>query len=447
MRILILGAGTVGTSIADLLCRHGHSITVVDSDPSHTRRINEELDVRVVAGSASKANVLFQADVAGAELCLAVTGIDEVNLVAASLAKAMGARRSVARVFAPAFRDTSTFDYCRLFHIDRLLSLEYLAGMEFARGIRDASSVAVENLARGELEVQDVVIRDETVSLGVPLSTLGLPKTVRIGAICRDDETWIAGAQDKIQLNDRITIIGLRGAVDEVKKSFQKKQAARERIVIIGGGETGFSLAHILEGLRFRVLLVELDSDRCEFLARRLKHATVVQADATRHTVLEEERVGAAEFFVSCLGDDEENIMACVEARELGAKSVMGIVSRPDYANVVGKLGIDLAVSPREVMAKQVLSFLNPGPVITRTVLTGQGISVLEIEVLEGAPVTEHVLANVALPNQCLIAAVARDEVIHVPGADDRLRAGDTVVTLVQDSSEEDMLTHFRVGR
>ena len=119
MRIVVLGAGTVGTWIADLLCQHRHSVTVVDVDASHTARINEELDVRALTGSASESSVLFQADVLGADICLAVTGKDEINLVSASMAKAMGARRTIARVFGPIFRDRSTFDYERHFCIDR----------------------------------------------------------------------------------------------------------------------------------------------------------------------------------------------------------------------------------------------------------------------------------------------------------------------------------------
>ena len=135
--------------------------------------------------------------------------------------------------------------------------------------------------------------------------------------------------------------------------------------------------------------------------------------------------------------------MAGVEAREIGAKAVMAIVGRPDYANVVGKLGIDLAVSPRDVMAKQVLGFLNTGPVVSRTALAGSDIGVFELDVLPGAAATEHVLANLQLPGQCLIAAVAREDFVKVPGADDRLIPGDTVVALIQDSALDQALPIF----
>ena len=175
MRIVVLGAGTVGGSIASLLCLHRHSVTIVDADMENIRRINETIDVRGLTGSASQSSVLFQAGVGSADLCLAVTGNDEVNIVAASMSKAMGAKRAVARVYAPVFRDLSTFDYQRHFGVDRLLSLEHLTALELARGIRHPGSLAVENLARGDLEVHEVVVTEEKKGVGTPLKQLHLP--------------------------------------------------------------------------------------------------------------------------------------------------------------------------------------------------------------------------------------------------------------------------------
>lgn len=445
MRILTLGGGTVGTWIADLLCRNRHNVTVVEMDPVQTRRINDELDVRALTGSASQSSVLFQAGVMTADVCLAVTGNDEVNLVAASLAKAMGARRSIARVYAPVFRDLSTFDYQRHFGIDRLLSLEHLSASELARNIRNPGSVIVENFARGELEVQEVVVQQQASGVGVPLKELALPTAVRLGSIYRDDKMWIAGAEDVIQPNDRITLIGRREDIDEVKDVFRTGEVVKRRVVIAGGGETGYHLARALEGEQFNILIIDESLERCEFLSSSLRRVTVVQADATRHSVLEEERVGSADVFVACTGNDENNIMAGVEAREIGAKQIMGIVGRPDYANVVGKLGIDVAVSERDVMARQVLGFLNAGVVVSRTMLPGGQIGVYEIEVNEGCTATEHSLENLRLPHQCLIAAVLREDYVQVPGAHDRLEPGDTAVALIEDSVVESVLKFFRV--
>ena len=444
MRIVVLGAGTVGSSIANRLCGEGHSVTVVDHDADRTRRVYDEMDVRTVTGSAAQSSALFQAGVLGADLCLAVTGSDEVNMIAASMAKAMGARRTIARVYASVFRDLSTFDYQRHFQIDRMLSLEHLSAMELAREIRHPGAVAVESFARGELEMQELIVSEDTAAVEVPLRDLKLPSGVRICSISRGGALKIARAEDRVTPGDRITLIGTREDIDDVHGKFQKSLPPKLGVVIAGGGETGYHLARVLEGRRFSVLLLEVDRQRCEFLAAHLKHATVVNADAQRRASLEEERVGSADVFVACTGEDEDNIMSCVEARELGAQTIMCVVGRPDYANVVGKLGIDHTVSPRKVIAKEVMSFLNTGAVISRTPLADdEGIEILEIEVVDGAPATEHVLANLDLPPQCLIGAVIRESYVMVPGADDRFVPGDTVVALVETSAIEQTVKMF----
>ncbi len=444
MRVVVLGAGTVGASIAELLCTHRHEVTVVDHDPECIKRVREELDVRALVGSASQSSVLFQAEVSGADLCLAVTGVDEVNIVAASMAKAMGARRTLARVYSPVFCDLSTFDYQRHFKIDRLLSLEHLSAVELARSIRYPGAMLVEDFARGEVEMQAFALSEEIAALGTPLRELKLPKGVRIGSIHRGEKIWIAGADDQLQLGDHITLIGARDQIDEVKEMFSIQPPPKQRVIIAGGGETGYHLAQLLEGRRFSVSILEWDKARCEFLAAHLPHATVLQTDIRRRQTLEEEQIGRAEVFVACTGDDENNIMACVEARELGAKTCLALINRPDYANVIGKLGIAYAVSPREVIARHVLAFLNTGPVVTRLPLTPDGpIDVLEIEVLPEAPVTQHVLSQAALPPQCLAAAVVRENFAWVPGADDRLQPGDTVVLLADREVFKDIVQAF----
>ncbi len=444
MRVVVLGAGTVGSSIAELLCNHRHEVTVVDRDPDCVRRIREELDVRALSGSASQSSVLFQAEVGTADLCLAVTGVDEVNIVSASLCKAMGARRTLARVYSPVFRDLSTFDYQRHFRIDRLLSLEHLSALALARTIRYPGTLLVEDFARGEVQMQAFALSEPSPALGVPLRNLKLPKGVRIGSIHRGNQLWIAGAEDQLQLADHITLIGALEQIDEVKQMFSIQPPPKQRVIIAGGGETGYQLAQLLQSRRFSLVILEWDKARCEFLSAHLQNADVIHTDIRRRQTLEEEQIGKAEVFVACTGDDENNIMACVEARELGVKKCLAVINRPDYANVIGKLGIAQAVSPREVIARHVLAFLNTGPVVSRLPLTPEGpIDVLEIEVLDAAPVTKHVLAQTGLPAQCLVAAVVRENFAWVPGADDRLQPGDTVVVLADRAVEEELIQMF----
>lgn len=447
MRIVVFGAGTVGRSIAPLLCQSGHSLTVIDTSPERVRWVNETLDARGIQGSASQASVLFQAGISSADLCIAITGDDEVNLVGASMGAAMGAHRAIARVYAPVFRDLSTFDYRRHFGIDRLLSIEQLTAMELARQIGHSGSMAVENLAGGDVEVHYVSVSESMRLTGKKLHEISLPEGIRVASINRDGKTWIAGAADVLRPDDRVTLIGNRENLAKAKKLFRAATDRKPHVVIAGGGETGYHLATALEGRQIGVTLIEKDRERCEFLAQHLENTTVVNGNATRRNDLEEERVGSVDVFVACTGSDENNIVGAVEARDIGAKQVMALVGRPDYAHIVGRLGIDVAVSPREVVNKQVLGYLATGAVVSRTNLgDNQELGIVELDVQADSDVTKGPLSEIGLPSQCLIAAVVRDGYASVPGADDRINAGDTVIALVAHESEKTMVRLFEAS-
>ncbi len=447
MRIVVLGAGTVGASVAEMLCQHGHSVTVVDHNPDVARRVNDELDVRAVTGSAAQSSVLFQAGVMDADLCLGADRERRGQHDCREHCQGDGRPGAVARVYAPVFRDLSTFDYQRHFQDRPPAEPGASLGDGVGPQIREAGSLAIENFAHGNLEMQELAVAKATAAVGVPLKELKLPKAVRVGSILRGGKLMIADAGEKVIVGDRVTLIGAREDIDDVKSRFDIETPQKRGIVIAGGGETGYHLARVLEGPRFAIVLLEADRRRCDFLASHLRQTTVVHCDVRRRADLEEERVGSADVFVACTGDDENNIMACVEARELGAKTTAALVGRPDYANVVGKLGIDETVSPREVVARQILGFLNTGPVIFRNaLLSGGGIEILEVEVVEGAPVTEHVLANVDMPPQCLVAAVIHESYVRVPGGDDRLKPGDTAIVFAGDESVGGVLALFQTN-
>ena len=444
MNVVILGAGTVGTSIADLLCQNGIHVTIIDVDPKRTQAVNEDLDVRVINGNASESSVLFQSGVAAADIVLAVTGLDEVNIVAASMAKAMGAKRTIARVYAPVFRDLSTFDYQKHFGIDRMLSLEQLAATAIARGIRNPQSVVVEQFAHGEMEVLEFLVTEKCKITQKPIRDLKTPPNVRIGTIQRGKKTWIVTADDQIEIDDHVTVFCRRESEQELKNLFKQRRQKKRRVIIGGGGETGFHLARILENENFSVTLMESREDRCNYLANILKQVNVIHADATHREVLEEERVGNADVYVACLGSDENNIVSCVEAKEIGAHEVMAVIGRPDYTRIIGQLGIDLAVSQREVMAKRVMTFLNEGVVNALVRLPGSQIQVAEIDIAEGAPATAKKLKELQLPGRCLIAAIINDEFVRIPDGNDQMLPGEKAILLAEEEVFYNALAFFK---
>ena len=279
MNVVVLGAGTVGRTVAELLCNRGVDVCVMDEQTSVLRRVEEQLDVQTVCGSAFDVANLFQAGIQLADLCLAVTSRDEVNLVSASIAREMGASRSVARVFNPIFRDNSTFDYQRHFNVDRLISLEHLTALELTRHIRSSSVLAVENFIRGGVEVHGIHVGPKARAIGVPLNQLKLPITVRMGLISGNGRSIIPGADDSVQGGDHVTLIGAQGELEKVAAQFADRATERQRVVIAGGGEIGLNLARLLERTRCRVTVLESDVDRCDFIAERLPNCSVLHAD------------------------------------------------------------------------------------------------------------------------------------------------------------------------
>ena len=430
MNVVVLGAGTVGRTVAELLCDLGINVCIVDNDPDVLRRVEEQLDVQTVCGSAFDVSRLFQAGIQLADLCLAVTSRDEVNLVSASIAREMGASRSVARVFNPIFQDNSTFDYQRHFKVDRLISLEQLTALELAKHIRSTSVLAVESFVRGGVEVHGIHVGRKAKAAGIPLKQLQLPITVRIGLITNNERSIIPGGDDCVRSGDHVTLIGAHGELAKVAKQFEDRTSDRTRVVIAGGGETGLNLARLLAQTRCRVTVLESDAERCDYIAERLPRTTVLHADVKSKADLEEARVGKADVFVACTGRDEENIVCGVEAKELGCRRLITIVRSPDYANVLERLGIDVAVSPREAMARQIVGLVAKGAIKERSPIAGDAAEIWEIEVRKNTAATRSSLRDLALSN-CIVAAIEREDHVRVPNADDQLQAGDTVVLLV----------------
>ena len=233
---------------------------------------------------------------------------------------------------------------------------------------------------------------------------------------------WIASADDQLQIGDKVTVFSRPEDMKPVKHFLRRRPVAVGGIVIVGGGETGLHLARTLEREGFKVMIIEQDADRCTLLANLLETTSVIHATATDPENLEEQRVGYTDVFVACTGDDEDNLMLGVKAKDLGAKQVMSVIGRPDYASVTARLGINLAVSSRDVMAKQIISYLHEGVVISRTKLPGGLINVIEVDVLAGSRATEANLAELELPDRCLIVAIIHLDYVRVPGAADRLK-------------------------
>jgi len=439
MQVIIAGAGEIGWYVAEKVSADGHDVTMIDDDEDKIRQVTSDLDVQSTYGSAASAAVLDKANVSDADLFVAVTGRDDTNLVSASLAKELGASRSIARVDEVIYRKATQISYREHFGIDELVSPEMLAALEIASIVRSHGALAVEHFARGALEMQQIVADRGAKLVGNPLMELTLPEGVRLASIHRGEQFIVPTGHDAVAHGDLITIIGKTEQVAEARAGFESGKPRSQKVVIMGGGHTTMSLARRLRSHTFKLTVIERDPDRCQYLASALPSATILNGDGTKLAFLKEERIDNADFFISTTASDEANILSAMQAKNLGVKKVLVIIHRPDYADLMEKMGIDRAISPRAVMAHEMLSWLRKGNVSTLASIEDGRAEILELSV-EGEDFAGKSLRDAELPPACLVVALQRNQDISVPHADTVFQLEDIVLVICKQESRKDVI-------
>jgi trk system potassium uptake protein TrkA len=387
----------------------------------------------VLAADGTHVSVLAEAGVAECDLFLGLTSNRNVNLVAASLARSLGARKTIARVDSSVQRDEWLFDYRGHFKIDHLFSVERLTAIELAKHIRNPDRLVVEEFARGRIELLQANVPAGAPAIGKPLRDLKLPDQVRVALVQRGDEVIVPTATDQVQAGDVVTLFGNPDRLADALPTFDPQFAPRTetKVVIFSGGEYGVTLAQMLEGKRhLKVRIIEHDKGRCEQLVELLQSTTIIHGDATSVAQLKEEQVGDADFFVATSHDDEDNVMTCLQARNLGTPHCLTLVHRADYADTISvnreRLGIRAAVSPRVAVGKELMRFVTSEdhhPVLT---LPG-GADVLEITVPGESKVCGRKIAEIEWPVGSGLVALLHGQQAVVPGGRDLIQAGDTL--------------------
>ena len=439
MRVIVAGAGEIGWYMAEQIPSAGHDVTVIDSDERKTAQIMANLDVRVLCGTAASAAMLTQAGVEETDLFLAVTSSDETNLVCASLARKLGAARTVARVDEVIYRKAPQISYRDHFGIDELVSPEMLTALELAAIVRNPTSLAVEHFARGTLEMQRVVADQDAQLAGTPLCELALPDGVRIASIRRGAELIIPTAHDAVEHGDQVTIVGKTEQVTQVRSGLEARKPSITKVVVMGGGHTALSLARRLRSRNIRLTVMERDAQRCEHMASLLPQATILHGDGTSLAFLKEERIDNADVFVSTTASDEANIMSAIQAKDLGAKKVLVVIHRPDYAHLVEKIGVDRAVSPRVVMAEEMLSLLNQDKVCTLATLDDGKAEILQLTV-EGEGFVGHSLRDLSLPDGVLVLSLRHGRDFIVPRADTVFQPQDGILVICRPAQRKELV-------
>lgn len=432
MIVVIIGAGMIGASIAEFLVEAGQDVIVVDRDKARLVNLETLLDIQTLQGEACDAEILHAAQVEKAELVLALTGNEDVNVLAAAVAKRLGARKTVARAHSPHFLKPNGFDYRHAFDIDLMLSPEVLTAAEVVKFLDNPDALALEFYAQGKVQLLQFELAADHAFCGHSLRDLKLPGGVLAVLVTRGEEVLIPKGELVLLAGDKVTLLGKRGTLAGMHDINVK--AGRDRsvtIVIAGGGETGMFIAATLEPRVRSVKLIEKNADRCRELSARLDHTTVLHGDATSRVFLTEERIQNADVFIASMKSDEDNIMASLLAKKMGVQKCVTVVKRPDYTPLLLEATeIDLALSPRQVTAAKILSLVKRGLIRNFSLLEGGKAEVIEFTPGDDSPLIDTPLQEFKFPPGCLVCMITRGHTIRIPRGSDQVRKGDTVIMM-----------------
>lgn len=442
MNIFISGGGRVGYHLARLLSEDKHDVTIIEQNRDLLERIDYSLDVRTVHGNSADVLLLKSAGAGNADLLVAATGLDEINLVTATTAKGLGAKQVVARVHNPMYAESNIL-YETIMGIDFLISPEAITANEIATYIEHPGIVATESFGRGHVQMTQLRVATTPLADDQTIKDLALPKGVLVGMITRAGKVEIPSGTSTIKKLDLITLIGHKERMEEAKRLFVPEDAHGQKVVIMGGGSVGGYLAQVLEKRGRSVKLFDRSLTRCHELARILKKTKVVCRDGTTRSSLEQEHVAGADMFVASTGDDERNMMACILAKEVGAKEVLAVVHQPDFAPLVGRLGIDHAVTPRACLANRILKLVNIERTASLALLEEGQVEVLEFQVRAGNNLLGRPLAKIKLPANCLIATILRGDRVIVPRGTDEILAEDSVIVITRTGNAQEVQRLF----
>ena len=447
MNICIAGGGRVGFHLARLLTIENHDVTVIERDPVRVEQVDFALDVRTVTGNASSILMLKEAGVEDADIFVAATGTDEVNLIAAATAKGLMAKKVVARVENPEYLE-STILFESVLGIDYLLSPDALTALEIGRYVENPGIVASETFGRGVVQLQQLRVTKSPTTGGKRLRDVAMPPGVLLGVISRKGATLIPHGDSIVEAGDLITLIGRRELVESVKTLCHGTEPRLDRIAIMGGDRIGLHLAQMLERGKYTVKLLDWNAEKCNQLATKLNRATVVCRNGASRTELEDEHIEDADVFIATTDDDEVNIMAGVLAKEIGATRAIAVVHEPDFASLVGKLGIDHVVTPRASLANRVLKLVHQDKVQSIAVLEEGQVEIVEFVVDGEAPIIGKTLNEVFESRRgyrgALVGTIVRGEEVIVPRGDDEIQAGDSIIMIAAPEALDGVLKLFR---
>lgn len=443
MRILIIGAGEVGFHLAKTLSNDAHDVTIVDTNPEKCARVQEQLDVLVVEGSGASANTLVEAGIKNADMIIAVSALDEVNIISCMLANQFGVQRKIARVRNSEYTLNNAVLKPEQLGIDLMINPEQATAEEIVSLIERSAATDVVDFAEGKIQVIGIRLDPKAPIINRTLREVseGIPElTFRTVAIFRHERTIIPSGDEYFRRGDQIFVTAKTESVPEVLKLCGKNDERLDKVMILGGSQVGRAVAKLLEKeYDIDIRLIESNREKSERVAEELERTLVIHGDGTDIDLLAAEGLIDMDAFIAVTDDEETNIIACLLAKHIGVRRNIAMVSRAEYVPLMPTIGLDAAVDKRRITANAISRFIRHGEIVSVASLRGTGAEVIELVVQPHSKVVGKPLRRAKIPEGVIIGAVARGELVFVAIGETVLQPDDKVVVFTLPKARESL--------
>lgn len=432
MKVAVVGAGKLGMTITEALLGGGNEVTLIDKDENLMQKTSSRLDIFTVTANAKRIDIMKELKVWNYDLLISTTDDDEKNIVICTFAKKLGCPQVIARVRSPEHVEQIDF-------IQNTMDIDYIVNPDMACA-SEIYKYLVEKytLADGCYTADGVSILEFKVDKLPSLINKEIRQTTKIlgnmliAAVSRNGKIIVPNGLTKLEAGDNVYVIGLERKVKDLAQNVHEKKRYTdlERVMIAGGGKTGYYLAKKLSDFGVAVKVIEIDRERCEYLTDRLNNVLVLHGDATDPNLLHEENLEEMDAFVAVTGFDEENLLLSLMAKQRKIEDVVAKVSRKSYSALIQTLGVTMTINPMDMCATNILRFIQKsGVVIFSELIQGQA-EFTEIWAEKGMPLTEKNLKELDIPPGIIISAIHRNSEIIIPDGLTRIQDGDRVVIL-----------------
>ena len=452
MNIVIVGGGNVGFSLAEQLVKENHDVTVVDSDEEELRRAGDQLDVMTVRGNGVSAAVLTEAGADKADLLVAATNSDEVNMVCCLTAKDLGVKYTIARIRDPEYT-ASVAELRRNLKIDMAINPENTAAVEISRLLRFPSAADIETFCRGKVELMGFRLQEGDFLLGQSLYAMPLEVkklALLFCAVEREGEVTIPNGSFVPEAGDKLYMIGRPDSLDRFFRQLGRYAPKIKQVFLVGGGKVSAYLAGMLDHMGIRLKIVEQNEERCRLISEQFPRVTVICGDGTDPELLESENLAASDAFIALSDRDEENLIISLYARQQGISKVITKCNRQNYAGIVRSLGLDSIISPKFVTTSNIVHVVrglqnSKGSVMNSLHrIADGGAEAIEFTV---GPGTYHLgvpLKELKLRPGVLLAVIVRKNDIIIPEGSSFLQEGDRVIIIARGGGVLDLNDIYR---